>query len=597
MSLQLEGRPKFSVFFYFIGQYKTDYLAISAVTIVAALMESFSVVAFFPLFTSLLGGSQEDTGSVLEFISWMVELVPIDSELVAASALLITAFVAKTMFSLLRELLIGRTGAKVLYNAKKEIMQRHADAHYQYYLDNKQGTLIYYTMDAPTSVGNLMLAGSNFVVALLKIISITVLLFAIFPMAALAMVALAVFYYIFVHLLSKKISYYLARSKATAGAEQLVIANEFLSGFRQIVAFNAAKWWLDRFDKENEAMRVLIAKDVAWSAVPRPTMELSGIFLMMGVILVLWATSPNGIVEGLATVGVFAVAMTQMMPPLGAVGASRILMMATLPNAEIAHRTLTGPMPMRVQGLRSMQSFNDALAFEDVSFAHKDRGSLFDGLNLAFQKGTSTAIVGPSGVGKTTIINLILGFFEPSEGRITVDGVPLQDFKQESWLSRIGFVSQDPFIYNSSITDNIRFGREGHQIDSVIDAAKTANAHGFISELPQGYDTVIGDRGVRISGGQQQRLAIARAVLDTPDILVFDEATSSLDSISELLVQEAIKNVSVDRTVITIAHRLSTIKNADKIIVLNEGRVVEQGDHQELLNRGGHYSRLVESSR
>lgn len=596
MSLQFEAKPRYSVILYFISQYKLLYSVIFVVTILSALLESFSVVAFFPMFSSLLGDSQADEGGISGFMSTIADQVPIENELIAASVLLISVFVGKALLGLLRDLLIGWAGAKVLYNVKKETMQRHADAHYQYYLDNKQGTLIYYTMEAPTSVGTLLLIGSLMMVSILKILSIVVLLFAIFPLAALAMIGLGLLYYLFVHVISKKVSYYLSRSKAEAGAEQLVIANEFLSGFRQIITFNSAKWWLDRFDRENRILRELITKDMAWSAVPRPTMEIAGIVLMLGFILILWATSSNGLTDSLPTVGVFAVALTQMMPPLGAIGGTRIQMMGALPNAEIAYQTLTGPMPMRKEGRKLVESFNKALAFENVSFAHKNRPLLFNGVDLIFEKGTSTAIVGPSGVGKTTIINLILGLFEPTDGRITVDGVSLQDFKQGSWLSRIGFVSQDPFIYNSSIADNIQFGRDTHSVESIIEAAKTANAHGFISELPQGYDTVVGDRGVRLSGGQQQRLAIARAVLNSPDILIFDEATSSLDSISERLVQEAIEGVSIDRTVIMIAHRLSTIRNADKIIVLNEGQVMEQGDHQELLSLDGHYSRLVASS-
>ena len=254
-------------------------------------------------------------------------------------------------------------------------------------------------------------------------------------------------------------------------------------------------------------------------------------------------------------------------------------------------------MPRRNDGTRDLDSFKRAILFEDVSFTYKGRDTLLKRVNVAFEKGKVTAIVGPSGAGKTTIINLILGLFEPTEGRITLDGVPLRDYKQEAWLSKIGFVSQEPFIYHSTVADNITFGRNGHSMESIVKAATTANAQGFISELPHGYDTLVGERGMKLSGGQQQRIAIARAVLDEPELLIFDEATSSLDTVSERLVQDAIDNVSKNRTVITIAHRLSTISYADKIIVLDHGRIAEEGNHQELLKRQGHYSRLVASSR
>ena len=231
-----------------------------------------------------------------------------------------------------------------------------------------------------------------------------------------------------------------------------------------------------------------------------------------------------------------------------------------------------------------------------MGFSHQGRQALFEHLNLTFEKGQVSAIVGTSGAGKTTIINLILGLFEPTSGHVTIDGVPIQEYKQASWLNKIGFVSQEPFTYHATVTDNIMLGREGHDKNSITEAAKIANAHEFISELPDTYDTIVGERVMRLSGGQQQRMAIARSLLGSPEILIFDEATSNLDNISEQLVQEAIQDLSVDRTAIVIAHRLSTIRNADKIIVLENGKVVEEGMHQELLEKDGHYARLAGSA-
>ena len=271
-------------------------------------------------------------------------------------------------------------------------------------------------------------------------------------------------------------------------------------------------------------------------------------------------------------------------------------MMSVLPDVEVAHRALTQAVPQRKEGHHDLLAFEREIAFEDVSFAHRGREALMENANMTFEKGKVTAIVGPSGSGKTTLINLLLGLFYPSTGRITIDGVPLEDLKSSTWLGRVGFVSQDPFITNNTIEENIRFNRVGHTKDQVIEAATISNAHGFISEFPDGYETVTGDRGSKLSGGQQQRLCIARAVLNSPEILIFDEATSSLDSISERQVQAAIDNASASRTVIIIAHRLSTIRNADKIIVLENGKVVEQGTHEELLNNRGHYSQQVTAS-
>jgi len=264
-------------------------------------------------------------------------------------------------------------------------------------------------------------------------------------------------------------------------------------------------------------------------------------------------------------------------------------------DAEGVHRALTQTKPRRTGGSRVAPSLETALAFEDVSFAYPGKGLLLDRLRVTFEKGKVTAIVGPSGSGKTTIVNLALGFLEPGTGRILVDGVELCEYSLETWRRRIGFVSQDPFVYHGTVADNIALGRSGRSRQATQRAAEIANAHGFITELPEGYDTFVGDRGMKLSGGEQQRIAIARAVLDDPEILIFDEATSSLDTEAEKLVQRAIETISRDRTVILVAHRLSTVRYADKIIVLEKGRIAEEGTHCQLLDSHGRYFELVAS--
>jgi subfamily B ATP-binding cassette protein MsbA len=355
-------------------------------------------------------------------------------------------------------------------------------------------------------------------------------------------------------------------------------------------------YWEADFNKENRTYSEIYANDLAWQTVPRPILELSALGLLLGAVFFFKATSPDTFADDLAVLGVFAVAVVQILPSLSMFGGTRMQMMNVLPDVQVAHQVLTLSVPARQDGRLELPSFDKAIAFENVSFAHKDRETLMDEANLSFDKGKVTAIVGPSGSGKTTLVNLILGLFEPSSGMITVDGIPLHNLTHQSWLGRIGFVSQDPFITNNTIEENIRFKRIGHSKETIVQAAEIANAHGFISEFPERYDTVAGDRGIRLSGGQQQRICIARAVLGSPEILIFDEATSSLDSMAEKQVQEAIDSASANRTVIIIAHRLSTIRQADKIIVLDQGKVVEQGTHQELLGNQGHYSKQVAAS-
>ena len=588
--------PRYSAIFYFLSRYKRLYGTILLLIVVTSLLESLSVAAFFPVFSSLLGDSQDEVGGILGVIQSAADLLPFSDPIVAGSVLLIALFVVKTVFTLIREGLTAYASAKVLYNVKSRIMDRYAGGQYQFFLDSKQGTLIYNGLVAPNTVGSMLLKGPQMVAFLLKVVAVAIVLGLIFPVGALAFVSLALVYYVVIHYLSRRISFYLGKVRASAGTSQTVITNEFITGIRHIIAFGATRSWVDRFDHENRAHSEAFGRHMGLLAVPRPTMELVAVGLMLGFVLIIRVFSPNEFVDVLPKLGVFAMALVQLLPALTAFGRIRMDIMGMLPDVELAYQTLTDPLPMRRDGTASLEHLEKGIAFENVTFAHKGREPLMKDVNLVFPKGNVTAVVGPSGAGKTTVINLILGLFEPGGGRITVDGVPLSELKQESWLSKIGFVSQDPFTYHSSVADNIIFGRNGHSMESVMEAARAANAHGFISELPEGYDTLIGDRGMKLSGGQQQRLAIARAVLDSPEILIFDEATSSLDAMSEKMVQEAIYNASRDRTAIIIAHRLSTIRYADNIVVLQEGQVVEQGTHQELLERQGHYSHLVASS-
>ena len=580
---------------YFLAQYKFLYGTILVLTLFASVLESLSLAAFLPLFSTLLDDSERE-GGILGIMDSMLELLPFSDRIVSACVLIICIFLLKTVFTLAREALIAYSSGRVLYDVKNRTLGRYANAHYEFILDNKQGTLIYNTLQAPQYVAHLLLIIAKINAEFLKVVAVLVVLGFISLYATLALIGLGVVYFLGIHYISNRVTYTLGQGRANAGTELTVIANEFLNGIRQITIFDTARSWLSRFDGHNRTYSEVHAKNLVWLTIPKSLMELTAIVLMMGFLLILWFFSQDTFTSTLPKLGVFAIAMVQLLPALTAIGRMRMEMMGDLPDVELSYHSLVDPVPRTKDGSKVLASFDQAIMFEDVSFAYKGRDSLLDHVNMTFEKGKVTAIVGPSGGGKTTLINLILGLFEPTEGFISVDGLPLRQYKAESWLSKIGFVSQDSFIYNSTVAENIDFGRNGHSTESIINAARIANAHGFISELPQGYDTIVGDRGMKLSGGQQQRIAIARAILNQPEILIFDEATSSLDSVSEKLVQQAIDNVARERTVIIIAHRLSTVRGANKIIVLDEGRVIEQGSHAELLERDGHYSRLVASS-
>lgn len=246
-------------------------------------------------------------------------------------------------------------------------------------------------------------------------------------------------------------------------------------------------------------------------------------------------------------------------------------------------------MPM--QPKRGLAS---GLTMERLTFSYDGSRNALDGINVHIPAGKITAFVGPSGSGKSTLFKLILSLYRPNLGRILLDGVDLTEMSPSELRSLIAFVPQDPVLFQGTVLENIGYGRPGASKEEIIRAAQLANAHEFIEELPQGYDTDIGERGARLSGGQKQRIAIARSILKDAPILLLDEATSALDSQSESAVQSALDRLMVGRTTLVIAHRLSTVQNADLIVVLDEGQVVETGTHASLLAQGGLYSRLHE---
>lgn len=240
-----------------------------------------------------------------------------------------------------------------------------------------------------------------------------------------------------------------------------------------------------------------------------------------------------------------------------------------------------------------VKGFHESIQFKSISFAYEDRDVLKD-FSLTIPKGKAVALVGQSGSGKSTIANLITRFYDVQEGAVLVDGTDIKDVKLSSYRKLFGLVTQDNILFNDSIRNNISLGKPDATLEEVQAAAKVANAHDFIMELPNQYDTNIGEAGGKLSGGQKQRISIARAVLKNPPIMILDEATSALDTESERFVQDALENMMENRTSLVIAHRLSTIQKADWIVVMEKGKIMEQGTHHELLSRNGIYKKLVE---
>jgi subfamily B ATP-binding cassette protein MsbA len=368
--------------------------------------------------------------------------------------------------------------------------------------------------------------------------------------------------------------------------------HETFSGIRIVKAFSAEEHEKRLFGSENERLLGVNLRATKYFALTGPVMELIGAF---GVgLIIYWGFTQ--IASGAMTVGelgVILAALYGMYNPIKRL--SRVN--NSIQQALAAVDRIGEILELEEEILESpdaipMPAFKNEIEFRDVCFSYSNRQILYD-VTLTVPKGSVCAIVGLSGAGKTTLVNLLPRFDDVTGGAVLIDGQDIREFSLNSLRASTGIVTQDTILFNGSVHENIAYGDKGKiDFNRIVEAAKAANAHDYIMKMPLGYDTVIGEKGIRLSGGEKQRLAIARALLRDPDILILDEATSSLDSESERLVQGALENLMASRTTFVIAHRLSTVRRADQIIVLEAGRIVEQGTHDELLQLGGLYTKL-----
>ncbi|MGN7203398.1 ABC transporter ATP-binding protein [Pedobacter sp. SAFR-022] len=369
--------------------------------------------------------------------------------------------------------------------------------------------------------------------------------------------------------------------------------DESLVGIKIIKAFNATQRIKTKFDNENAFYSNLTRKMVRRQQLASPVSQTLGVLVVVFIVLYGGTMILNNQSELTAPKFLVYIALfSQVMQPIKAIADSFSNIHSGIAAGErVLEMIDTKPQMLDKPNALALPEFNSTLELKNVNFNYGEKPILC-GINLAIKKGQTVALVGPSGGGKSTIMDLMSRFYDPLEGQVLIDGHDLRDIKVDSLRHQIGMVNQESILFNDSIFNNIAFGKPEASMDEVIAAAKIANAHEFILNTEQGYQTNIGDRGNKLSGGQKQRIGIARAVLANPPIMLLDEATSALDTESEKLVQDALNNLMKNRTSIIIAHRLSTIQNADMIVVIDKGQVKESGSHRELLAQKGLYYRL-----
>ena len=514
---------------------------------------------------------------------WLLNVFPL---------VLIMVFLLKGVFNYLAVSLLDTIGQKIIRDIRKKIFVHIHTLPISFFHNTPTGELIARVVSDATLI---QVAVSRALVGVFKdlfqVIGLVGVVFYLNWKLALASFVFLPISFVPVAHFSKKFRK-LSTTNMQTVAQVSNLMHETITGHRIVKAFGMEQYEAKRFADTIDRLFTVIAKDIRMNSLQSPMMEFLG---GLGITAVIWYGG-HQVITGQSTPGIFFAFVTSMIMiynPIKGVSNINSPVQQGLAAADRIFTLLdTQPAIQDKSEAITLPPFREAIAFNNVTFSYDGKHPVLREINLKVRRGEVIALVGTSGGGKTSLVNLIPRFFDVDSGSVTIDGHDLRDVTMKSLRDQIAIVSQQTILFNDTIKNNIAYGDPDRPMEEIIAAARAAHALDFINVFPDGFDTLIGESGARLSGGQQQRLSIARALLKNAPILILDEATSALDTESEREVQTALENLMKDRTTFVIAHRLSTIRNADRIIVIQEGRIVEEGKHEELLAANGAYTTL-----
>jgi subfamily B ATP-binding cassette protein MsbA len=499
------------------------------------------------------------------------------------------------LFKFLSQRVLTSVRTKVVKNIRETVFNKITDSDLRFFYNNRKGDLISTLSNDVHEVENSVVSSLQVIVREpFMLVGFFILLFSMSAKLTLFTLLLLPISFLLIAQITKLLKRDALRSQDLLGYIMGTI-EETISGIRIIKAFNGEEYIKKKFDAQNNTYRGLLKSVINKRELASPMSEFLGVSVLTLVFyyggkLVLEHAGDLTASEFITYIALYS---QILIPAKNISTAVTNIQKGLVSGARLLNLIDTKIEIVEKENAVHLTGFENKIEFVNVHFSH-ETFKVLKGINLSISKGKTVALVGPSGGGKSTLADMVPRFYDVSDGQILIDGTNIKEVTLKSLRQLMGTVTQESILFNDSVANNIAFGVENPDMNKIIEAAKIANAHEFISALSEGYDTNIGDRGGKLSGGQRQRLSIARAVFKNPPILILDEATSALDTESEKMVQEALTNLMKNRTTLVIAHRLSTIQHADEIIVLDKGIIVERGTHINLMNANGLYQRLCE---